>query len=127
MNLYFLKRLLLIVPTWLVISAIVFGLSRCVSGDLVAEKLRNSSETTTSNTISEDIYTETAHELGLDKPVFYASIQPAAFPDTLYKILHRDERDAAEKLLWQYGNWSALLRLFFENLAYSSLKIQYKA
>ena len=108
MSFYFLKRLLLIVPTWLVISAIVFGLSRCVSGDLVAEKLRNSSETTTSNTISEDIYTETAHELGLDKPVFYASIQPAAFPDTLYKILHRDERDAAEKLLWQYGNWSAV-------------------
>ena len=108
MNFYFLKRLLLIVPTWLVISAIVFGLSRCVSGDLVAEKLRNSSETTTSNTILEDIYIETAHELGLDKPVFYASIQPAAFPDTLYKILHRDERDAAEKLLWQYGNWSAI-------------------
>ena len=108
MSFYFLKRLLLIVPTWLVISAIVFGLSRCVSGDLVAEKLRNSSETTTSNTISEDIYTETAHELGLDKPVFYASIQPAAFPDTLYKILHPDERDAAEKLLWQYGNWSAV-------------------
>ncbi len=108
MNLYFLKRLLLIIPTWLVISAIVFGLSRCVSGDLVADKLRNNSETTTSNTISEDVYAETAHELGLDKPVFYASIQPAAFPDTLYKILHRDERDAAEKLLWQYGNWSAI-------------------
>ena len=108
MNFYFLKRLLLIIPTWLVISAIVFGLSRCVSGDLVANKLRNSSESTTSNTISEDIYTETAHELGLNKPVFYASIQPVAFPDTLYKILHRDERDAVEKLLWLYGNWSAI-------------------
>lgn len=105
---YFVKRLLLIIPTWLVISAIIFGLSRCVSTDLVAEKLQNSSETTNSSAISEDIYAETAHEIGLDRPVFYAAILPAAFPDTLYKILHRNEREALEKLVWQYGNWAAI-------------------
>ncbi len=105
---YFLKRLLFIVPTWLVISAVVFGLSRCVSTDLVAEKLRNSSETTSSNSISDELYAETAHELGLDRPVFYAAIQPAAFPDTLHKILRKDEREALEKLTWQYGNWAAI-------------------
>lgn len=105
---YFVKRLLLILPTWLVISAVFFGLSRCVSGDLVAEKLRNNSETTNSNSISDELYAETAHQLGLDRPVFYASIQPAAFSDTLHKILHRDEREALEKLTWQYGNWAAI-------------------
>jgi peptide/nickel transport system permease protein len=105
---YFIKRLLLILPTWLVISAIVFGLSRCVSGDLVAEKLKYSSESTTNSGISEENYAETAHELGLDKPVFYAALMPAAFPDTMHRILHRDERTALEKLVWQYGNWSAI-------------------
>jgi peptide/nickel transport system permease protein len=108
MGTYFIKRLLLILPTWLVISAIVFGLSRCVSGDLVAEKLKYSSESTTNSGISEENYAETAHELGLDKPVFYAALMPAAFPDTLHRILHRDERTALEKLVWQYGNWSAI-------------------
>lgn len=105
---YFIKRLLLIVPTWLVISAIVFGLSRCVSGDLVAEKLKYSAESTSNSGISAENYAETAHELGLDRPVFYAALMPDAFPDTLHKILHRDERDAVEKLIWQYGNWSAI-------------------
>ena len=105
---YFIKRLLFILPTWLVISAVVFGLSRCVSTDLVAEKLRNSSETTSSNSISDDLYAETAHKLGLDRPVFYVAIQPAAFPDTLHKIVRRDEREALEKLIWQYGNWAAI-------------------
>lgn len=108
MSLYLLKRLLLILPTWWVISAVVFGLSRCVSGDLVADKLKYSSETTSNEGISEDTYTETAQGLGLDRPVFYAAIAPAAFPDTLHKIIHRDERDALEKLLWRYGNWAAI-------------------
>ncbi len=111
---YFLKRLLFILPTWLVISVLIFGLSRCVSTDLVAEKLRNSSETTNSNSISDESYAETAHELGLDRPVFYAAIQPAALPDTLYKIVRRDEREALEKLTWQYGNWAAIQNFHIE-------------
>lgn len=111
---YFLKRLLLILPTWLVISVLIFGLSRCVSTDLVAEQLRNSSETTSNNSISDELYAETAHELGLDQPVFYAAIQPVALPDTLYKILRRDEREALEKLIWQYGNWVEIQDFYHE-------------
>ncbi|MDZ7878076.1 MAG: ABC transporter permease [Saprospiraceae bacterium] len=108
MVIYIIKRLLLILPTWLVISAIVFGLSRCVSGDLVAEKLKYDSESTNNSAISEDIYTAAAIDLGLNRPVFYASVLPRAFPDTLYKILHHDERETLEKLIWQYGNWAAI-------------------
>jgi peptide/nickel transport system permease protein len=105
---YFVKRLLIIVPTWLVISAVVFGLSRCLSGDLVADKLKYNSESTGNDGISEETYAETARELGLDRPAFYIAFQPAAFPDTLHKILHRDERDALEKRVWQYGNWAVI-------------------
>jgi peptide/nickel transport system permease protein len=123
---YFIKRLLLILPTWLVISAIIFGLSRCVSGDLVAEKLKYDSESTNNGGISEENYVETAHELGLDRPVFYASVMPAAFPDTLHKIVHRDEREALEKLIWQYGSWQAIqdfhveIRHFLKKMAQNS-------
>jgi peptide/nickel transport system permease protein len=108
MVIYIIKRLLLILPTWLIISAIVFGLSRCVPGDLVAEKLKYDSEATNNSKISEDIYTDAAVELGLNRPVFYASVMPQAFPDTLHRILHRNEREGLEKLVWQYGNWSKI-------------------
>jgi peptide/nickel transport system permease protein len=108
MVIYIIKRLLLILPTWLIISAMIFGLSRCVPGDLVAEKLKYDSEATSNSKISEDIYMETAVALGLNRPVFYASVMPRAFPDTLHRILHRDEREGLEKLIWQFGNWSAI-------------------
>jgi ABC-type dipeptide/oligopeptide/nickel transport system permease component len=105
---YILKRLALFLPTWGLISVIVFALSRCASGDAVTEKLRSNAESTTGQTISKALYTETAIQLGLDKPTFYFSIVPAAFPDTFYKILKRDERKAAEELVWQYGNWATI-------------------
>ncbi|MBL7814053.1 MAG: ABC transporter permease [Saprospiraceae bacterium] len=102
---YIIKRLALTIPTWWVISIVIFGLSRCASSDEVAERLRFNSESNTSNQISDAVYAQTAQELGLDKPVFYFSLQPAAFPDTFYKVVRRDERTALERMIWQYGNW----------------------
>lgn len=105
---YIIKRLALAIPTWLVISVVIFSLSRCATGDPIGDKLQNSAESNSSSRISDNMYAETAHDLGLDKPIFYASFLPAAFPDTLYKTLRRDEREALEKLIWQYGNWGAI-------------------
>ncbi len=105
---YIVKRFFLIIPTWLVISVVIFSLSRCATGDVVGEKLGSHAESNSTNGVSDALYAEKAHELGLDKPTFYAALLPAAFPDTLYKILRRDERDALESLIWQYGNWPAI-------------------
>lgn len=117
---YIIKRLALTIPTWLIISVVIFSLSRCATGDAVSDKLRNSAESNSTNQISDALYNETAHNLGLDKPTFYFSILPAAFPDTFYKIMHRDEQKALEQLIWQYGNWSAVSTFHKENKAFLS-------
>ena len=105
---YIIKRFALAIPTWLVISVVIFGLSRCATGDAVSDKLGNGAESNSASRLSDALYSETAHDLGLDKPTFYFSVLPAAFPDTFYKIIRRDEQRALEQLIWQYGNWSAI-------------------
>ena len=117
---YIIKRLALTIPTWLIISVVIFSLSRCATGDAVSDKLRNSAESNSANLISDALYTETAHELGLDKPTFYFSILPAAFPDTFYKIIRRDEQKALEQLIWQYGNWSAIFSFYNQSKIFLS-------
>jgi peptide/nickel transport system permease protein len=117
---YIVKRLTLMIPTWLVVSVVIFGLSRCATGDPVGDKLGNSAESNSSGRISDKLYTETAHELGLDKPTFYVSLVPSAFPDTLYKFLRPDERETLERLIWQYGNWSAIANFHNEITSFLS-------
>ena len=117
---YIIKRLALTIPTWLIISVVIFSLSRCATGDAVSDKLRNSAESNSANRISDALYAETAHHLGLDKPTFYFSFLPAAFPDTLYKIIRRDERQGLEHLIWQYGNWSAISDFYKQNKVFLS-------
>ena len=115
---YIINRLALTIPTWLIISVVIFSLSRCEEGDAVSDKLGYSSESNTSNRISDALYAETAQDLRLDKPTFYFSILPTAFPDTFYKIVRRDERQALEQLIWQYGNWGAISDFYIQNKAF---------
>ncbi len=117
---YIIKRIALTIPTWLIISIVIFSLSRCATGDTVSDKLQNSAESNSANRISDAMYTETAHHLGLDKPTFYFSFLPTAFPDTLYKIIRREERQALEHLIWQYGNWSAISDFYKQNKEFLS-------
>jgi peptide/nickel transport system permease protein len=99
---FILKRVFFFIPTWLAISVVVFQLSQCTSGDPVAVRLQNDEEKGSSN---EGLYEQTARQMGYDKPTFYASITSKAYPDTLYKILRKDQRVALESLINQYGNW----------------------
>ncbi len=117
---YILKRFALSIPTWLVISIVIFGLSRCAADDAVSNKLGNGAESNSASRVSDAVYAQTAAELGLDKPTFYFSILPAAFPDTFYKIIRRDEQQALEQLIWQYGNWSVISSFYKQNKAFLS-------
>lgn len=101
---YIIKRVLYFVPTMLVISIIVFGLSKIVPGDIVEHKLQVNPESVTEQGISDVTYEHTARELGLDKPHFYFTIISSAFPKNLYTILKKDRRIATENLIKQYGN-----------------------
>lgn len=102
---YLIKRILIFIPTLLVISLLAFGLSKIAPGDPVEMKLRGFGPDQQNPANAERVYRETADFLGLDKPVFYIGLSPAAYPDTLYNILRRDHRENLSKLVAQYGAW----------------------
>ncbi|NNE28689.1 MAG: ABC transporter permease [Saprospiraceae bacterium] len=108
MRAYFIKRLLFILPTLLILSVVVFFLSRWAPGDPVecGSGLAEISE------ISEELYLERYRTIqkneGLEGPLFYFGIHSQAVPDTLYKIIPKTERLLNRHLIQQYGNWSAI-------------------
>ena len=99
---YIIKRILLFIPTLIVISFLAFGLSKCTPGDPNENLLGDDVE------ISERDYRLAVERLGLDKPVFYFDFTAKAYPDTLYRIIHKYQREAAGKLIGQYGNWEQI-------------------
>ncbi|RMD72662.1 MAG: hypothetical protein D6818_06030, partial [Bacteroidetes bacterium] len=86
---------------------LVYGLSTLVPGDPV---LRFLPENPTQGGLrqmerAEQQYRRLAATLGLDKPPFYFSIRPAAWPDTLWRIQPLTRRRALDHLVGRYGNW----------------------
>lgn len=104
---YTLQRIVFFIPTLLVISIIVFVLSKMTPNDPVDAYLQINAESTNS-TISDDTYQQTAHQLGLDKPIFYFSVTSKAFPKDLYSISRKSERTAIENLIKKYGNYDKI-------------------
>ncbi|PHN07164.1 ABC transporter permease [Flavilitoribacter nigricans] len=104
---YLIKRLFLFLPTLLVISLLAFGLSRCTPGDPIQCYLPDNidGQFAMSPAQYERAYSREAKKLGWDKPAFYFRLGPAAYPDTLYRILIRGQRKNLENLIAQYGNW----------------------
>ncbi len=108
---YFLKRILIFIPIFFIISLIAFGLSHLAPGDPVSDLAETRSAQITSfvDLDSRDrIYKSIATELNLDKPPFYFAITTQAHPDTLYRILRKDYRINLKKLIAQHGNWVAI-------------------
>lgn len=106
---YLLKRLFLLAPTLLAALVLTFGLSRLVPGDPVQEANAEESDRFPKTEAEQlRIYRSKASRLGLDKPVFYFSFQPAAYPDTLYRIPFRERREIMLELLRKNGNWRAV-------------------
>src|SRR6185295_14052793 len=108
---YLLKRILLFIPTLIIISLLAFVISVNAPGDPVS-RMMSSAESgdvfQSQNAVQLQQQKLWSHRLGLDLPVFYFSIAPGSFPDTLYKIYDRQERDALKSLLYQFGNWNSI-------------------
>lgn len=108
---YLIRRLLLFIPTLIVITLLAFVISVYAPGNPV-ERLVTSAESgdmnvrVTSSMQDEKKYW--THRLGLDLPVFYFTIAPLSYPDTLYKIFDKQENDAIKNLLNSYGNWNSI-------------------
>ena len=121
---YFLKRLLLFAPTLLLALVLTFGLSRLVPGDPVEDaNAEEFEQSTQSEAELLRMYRSRSARMGLNKPVFYFSFQPAAYPDTLYKIPFRNRREVLMELLRQNGNWPAVER-YYESLGKLKKELQ---
>jgi len=103
---YIIKRLLIFIPTLLVISMVVFGLGKLAPGDPVDHFLPEEEAASKFDyTYYKKEYAIQAKKLGLDKPNFYFGFHPIAYPDTFYRIQDPDQRYVLNKLIGQYGNW----------------------
>jgi len=114
---YFLKRIFLFIPMFLLISMLVFGLSKASPGDSAERLLQLEGETmpvggSRSLAFFYQHYQRESARLGLDKPAFYFSFLPAAYPDTLYKINQPYRQKALRKLVAKYGNWTIVEHYF---------------
>ena len=118
---YLIKRILIFIPTLLLISLIAFGLSKMAPGDPV-DTPDGGVENSIVNT--EKIYEERAEFLGLNKPAFYVAFTSRAYPDTLYKILKKDRRATVSKLVAQYGNWPQI-QTYYEQVRQVELLMEH--
>jgi peptide/nickel transport system permease protein len=106
---YFVRRLLLAIPTLLIISLITFGLNKCAPKEKELETEMYSTGETSYEAQKATIIQKAAR-YGLDKPAFYFSILPASFPDTLYRVFPTAHRERLTDMLARTGNWGALCR-----------------
>jgi peptide/nickel transport system permease protein len=102
---YFLRRLLIALPTLLIVSLAVFGISKCAPGDPVETLFTEELRTATEPGQEAEQYKRAARQLGLDKPVFYFTLAPAPFPDTFWGVYPSERRERLSKLVFQTGNW----------------------
>jgi len=109
---YLFRRILLFIPTLIIISLLAFVISVSAPDDPVSRMMTTSEPGGDMMSQGSDVQLQQkkfwTHRLGLDLPVFYFSITPLSFPDTLNRIYDRHERDAQKSLLHQYGNWNAI-------------------
>jgi len=97
---YLLRRILLAVPTLLLISLATFGLSQYTGGDPIRFEY----------TDGPSAYVAKARHLGLDRPAFYVSLRSRALPDTLHRMLPLDDREHLTRVAEVTGNWAATAR-----------------
>jgi len=107
MAFYLIKRILLILPTLVVVSLLAFFIQ--IAGlyhpfdDLYARERLRAGEKELKEKIE-----KRAYMFNLDKPPFYFSIQSMGGPDSLYRILNRSEREVARRWYFDHGHWEAI-------------------
>lgn len=107
---YLLRRLLLSVPTLLVISLVIFGMNKCAPGDPVTTIYGDDLTSGFDPVRQSANYRQKAARLGLDRPGFYFSLTTTAYPDTLYRIFPPSRRLRLARLAAQVDNWPLVSR-----------------
>lgn len=107
---HIIKRLALGVPALILISSVVFFLSKMLPGNAGIHLLEDNMrlETQAQVEVRERIYNEYMARTGQDMPFFYLSLSSLAEPDTLYRIVPVFHQSFLQQLCFQYGNWPAI-------------------
>ncbi len=100
---YIIKRIIIFIPTLLIISVMVFMLNMYAPGDPVYNMAGIDPQS--SKPLSPEAYASIKKDLGLDKPPFYFALSSKAYPDTLYRIPKKEHQKLLSRLVGTYGNW----------------------
>ncbi len=124
---YILKRILLFIPTFFIVTILAFFISRNAPGDPV--EILSGSATPQGGTTQQSVSQQTKDSIRvrfkLDRPVFYFSIGTQADCDTLYKITNKRKRNAFKRLSRHFGNWEPVAEFYRAlNRFHSQLKRQ---
>lgn len=114
MLLFVVKRTLRFIPILFAIAILGFLLTAYMPGDPVKKNLiaRYGADYKNSVLDSKQLQSNIYKELGLDKPLFYFSINSYNACDTLFKIQDYDQRKAMERLCYMYGCWENIQTYF---------------
>lgn len=127
---YLIKRVLVFIPTLIIISLLAFVISINAPGDPVERLTKSANKEGTANEQSSStkkVKEEIRTKLGLDLPIFYLSLSTLADCDTLYKIVDKAQQENLLKLSRKYGNWEAVSNYYHATLSlleeYDSLNV----
>jgi len=118
---YLFRRVLFFIPTLIIITLLAFVISASAPGDPVSQILRTSESAEAfsgSGAAQQQQEQLWIHRLGLDLPLFYFSVTPSSFPDTLYRIYNKKEKSALKALLMKYGNTQSVESFHAAVIAY---------
>ena len=106
---YILRRILLAIPTILVVSLFSFWMSQCAPSDPKLEYHEAGGVQDGNYRAQLNAIIAEAQKQNLYKPAFYFTFTSAAFPDTLFRILPLSRREKLCQQCAQTGNWNALI------------------
>ena len=103
---YLLKRLLLVIPTMLLLSILVFFLMDRMTADIVGDELstikwESKTHSQTNNHLLQDAIIK---KYNYQYPLFYFSISRKAYPDTLHQIFPIHKREFIKRISTSYSN-----------------------
>ncbi len=108
---YIIKRILIFIPTLILISLLGFVISVYAPGDPV-ERLVNSAQTSKAiggeGQSTQELKAKVRKRLNLHLPIFYFNMVTLADTDTLYRVPDKNQRAMLEKMTRKNGNWNRI-------------------
>jgi len=105
---YFLKRILLFIPTLFVISLIIFSISSTSPEETLFAQDENLGKGTNTDFVSlEKRLSSLRNSLGINKPFFYLSVQRHSLSDTLCNIHIEDIKKSISSWSFSIASWKS--------------------